>query len=26
MQRVAEKYFDQSLRVEGVVRGTGKQV
>jgi zinc protease len=26
MQRVAEKYFDQSRRVEGVVRGTGKQV
>jgi predicted Zn-dependent peptidase len=26
MQRVAEKYFDQSRRVEGIVRGTGKQV
>jgi predicted Zn-dependent peptidase len=26
MQRVAEEYFDQSRRVEGVVRGTGKQV
>jgi zinc protease len=26
MQRVAEKYFDPSRRVEGVVRGTGKQV
>ena len=26
MQRVAEKYFDPSRRVEGIVRGTGKQV
>jgi zinc protease len=26
MQRVAEKYFDPSTRVEGIVRGTGKQV
>jgi zinc protease len=26
MQRVAEKYFDQRRRVEGIVRGTGKQV
>ena len=26
MQRVAGKYFDPSRRVEGIVRGTGKQV
>ena len=26
MQQVAERYFDPSRRVEGIVRGTGKKV